>query len=602
MGIDGFRVDTVYYTPEDFYEGFLYDKDPESPGVKRFAEKKGIKDFFVFGEVWCYDYAAINRYLKDGRTVRLDSAIDLPLNEVLSKVFFRKGPTDELREVLGARRHNRNLWVNFLDNHDVERINSRAGRPAVRQSLAALFTLPGIPCVTYGTEAGFKAARQNMFRDECCDKRSEHFAFLKEMIDFRKRHPALRRGRCKVERTSPAAGVLAYSVFHENERYLMVFNTSADRMFHDPGFRGRAEARVLLSSEKRKTVSGPMILGPDSYLVLRTRTRKAARAKKARPPVRRRPRQGRHAGRPLVVRWRPVRMSALPGKTRKGKIAIDFKVREPKKVSTLWLLADDDYDARLRVPDPASGRYELDTAGLGNGRHRIALLAKTKSGALAASNEVFLNVANDYRLIARAAVPEEGRAGVARKLHAPGDPSYDRQVSMEEVSILTSGKDLRIKIRMSNVTDDWNPPNGYDHVYFSVFFDFPGRPGKRFFPKLDYGRDDFEFNAGFLLYGWGAVSFGADDSTQDAYGSPLIGEAAQHADLKGGTISFTLSKKIFDALETFAGTKVFLSTWDGYLADLRPVSDKKEEWSFYALDGKDAKGLPKVFDHVIIRL
>jgi glycosidase len=187
VGIDGFRVDTVYYTPEHFYENFLYAEDPKSPGIKPCAQRKGIKDFFVFGEVWSYDYKAIGRYLKKGRIQRLDSAVDLPLNEALTQVFYRKAPTENARAALTATRHNPELWVNFLDNHDVERMHSRAGWPAIQQSLVALFTLPGIPCVYYGTETEFTLARQNMFDEKYFKKQSPTAQFIKELIEFRKK-------------------------------------------------------------------------------------------------------------------------------------------------------------------------------------------------------------------------------------------------------------------------------------------------------------------------------------------------------------------------------------------------------------------------------
>ena len=45
----------------------------------------------------------------------------------------------------------------------------------------------------YGTEAGFKAPRQDMFEEEHFDRGSEHYRFLRELIAFRKEHPALDR-------------------------------------------------------------------------------------------------------------------------------------------------------------------------------------------------------------------------------------------------------------------------------------------------------------------------------------------------------------------------------------------------------------------------
>jgi hypothetical protein len=133
-------------------------------------------------------------------------------------------------------------------------------------------------------------------------------------------------------------------------------------------------------------------------------------------------------------------------------------------------------------------------------------------------------------------VPPEQKGGLARKVHPPADPSYGGQMSLESVAAYTSGRDLQLRLRMEQVTKDWNPPHGYDHVYFSVFFDFPGQPSRKFFPKLGYFRDDFEFNAGFLLYGWGIRSFGADDSTPDAYGAPLLGDVTDKAEPKKNTI------------------------------------------------------------------
>jgi hypothetical protein len=134
-----------------------------------------------------------------------------------------------------------------------------------------------------------------------------------------------------------------------------------------------------------------------------------------------------------------------------------------------------------------------------------------------------------------------------------------------------------------------------------VFFDFPGQRGKKFLPKLRQSRPDFDFNAGFLLYGWGARSFAAKDSTPDAYGSPLIGEVGQAADVRRKTVTFTFSDRLFESLRTFAGTKVLITTWDGYLGDLRELGETKADWSFSA-PGAKASELPKIYDQALITL
>jgi glycosidase len=577
VGIDGFRVDTVYYTPEDFYERFLHDAGSQDLGIKRFAQAQGKDDFFVFGEVWSYDYKAINSYLKDGRTRRLDSAIDLPLNEALTQVFFRKLPTERLSKALRAKRHNRHLWVNFLDNHDVERIYSRGSAAAVQQSLLALFTLPGIPCVTYGTEAGLTLSRQKMFDDKGCDRGSPQAVFLSKLIELRKANPVFSRGELAIERTSPGCGLFAYSMTWQGETCLAVFNTAPDPMFYElPAY---FEAReVLLSSEGRTAATRSSALAPESFLLIKGL---------------------RHAVLAQVASG--VELKGCPDGAVKGTLSLELRLEKPENVSELYLLADDNYGRRIRLP-AGSQTASFDTAALDNGDHTVALLAETKAGGHILSPTVPLEVRNPYEILAKAKIPTEQKGGLNRKVHAPADPSYGRQLSLESVSAYTSGRDLQLRLRMGQVTNDWNPPHGYDHVYFSVFFDFPGRPGRKFLPKLGYARDDFEFNQGFLLYGWGIRSFGAEDSTPDAYGAPLLGDVTDKVELKNRLITFTFSNRFFDSLKGFSGVKVFICTWDGYLGEPRAIADAKEDWNFFALDGQPAAGLPKIFDHVLFEL
>ncbi|MFI5346474.1 MAG: alpha-amylase family glycosyl hydrolase [Elusimicrobiota bacterium] len=572
-GVDAFRVDTVYYTPEDFYEKFLYDEDPKSPGLKRFAERRGIKDFLVFGEVWSYDYKAIGKYLKQGKTSRLDSAVDLPLNEALTQVFYRKAPTETMRAALGARRRHHDLWVNFLDNHDVERMHSRAAWPAVRQSLVALFTLPGLPCVYYGTEAGFTRARQNMFEEKHFDEKSRASMLLKKLIRFRKKHPGLATGKVSVETAAHAAGILSYSVMSEGANYLVVFNTAPDRMAYDLG---PDKMTPLLASSKPDRRGSVMILPPDSYFIFQ-----------------RSPLAARSAASSLL--------KPFPSGVLRDEITVRFVPAARSAANDLYVLPDGNYDKKIHIPEPSSGEFRLGARELGNGPHRLALLSRAKSGALKLLGEHPLTVRNPYKLITDFPVPEDSKGGPGGAILPPAEASYAGQLSMRRVRALTSGRDLRLELTMANVTAEWNPPHGYDHVYFHVFFDFPGQKGRHFLPKLNAARADFKFNAGFLLYGWGARSFAAKDSAPDAYGSPLLGEIEQSADVRRKTVTFTFSDRVFDGLRTMAGTKVLITTWDGYLGDLRDLIAEKADWSFSA-PGARTSELPSIYDQALITL
>ncbi len=569
-GVDGLRVDTVYYTPEAFYEKFLYDEDPQSLGVKRFAERRGIEDFLVFGEVWSYDYKEIGRYVRKGRAERLDSAVDLPLNEALTQVFCRKAPTERLRAALGARRRHHDLWVNFLDNHDVERLRSRAGWPAARQALVALFTLPGLPCVYYGTEAEFTRARQNMFDERSFDESSRASRLLRRLIRLRKKYPALAVGRVEVEAAAHGAGVLSYAVAHEGERYRAVFNTADERMAFDLGPEA-PPLQTLLASSRPERRGDVLLLPPESFFVFRADARV-----------------------PAASQLLPFSAGAL-----KDDVRVRFKPAGAAR--DLYLICDGDYDRRIRVPDPSRGEFRLGARELGNGPHRLALLERAKSGALSFAGEREITVRNPYRLLVDAPVSEKGKGGPGGVIRPPAEASYAGQLSMRRVRALTSGRDLRLELTMANVTDEWNAPHGYDHVYFHVFFDFPGRRGQSFLPLLDRTEPDFEFNAGFLLYGWGARSFNAADSTPTSYGSALAVDVEQSASPTRRTVTFTFSSRLFDSIRTPAGTKILITTWDGYLGDLRSIEPRKADWSFWAPGAKPGE-LSKIYDRALIAL
>jgi hypothetical protein len=512
--------------------------------------------------------------LKAGRANRLDSAVDLPLNEALTQVFYRKAPTERLRSVLSARRRHHDLWVNFLDNHDVERMWSRAGWPAVRQSLVALFTLPGIPCVYYGTEAELARARQNMFDDKFFDEESRTSKLLKQLIKFRKKHLSLALGRAEMETASHSAGIMAYDVVHGEDKYRLVFNTATSRMAYDLGD-DTEKLETLLSSSKPDRRGSALILPPESYFVFRAPARAARRPK--------------------------ARLHAFPAGVLKESIPVRFAPSRGDENEELYVVCDGDYDAKIRVPDPASGEFRLGARELGNGPHRLALLSRSREGALAFAGEQAIVVRNPYQKIVEAPVPEESKGGPGGVIRPPAEASYAGQMSMRRARALTSGRDLRLELTMANATNEWNAPHGYDHVYFHVFFDFPGQRGVRFLPMLNQTRADFEFDAGFLLYGWGSRSFAAKDSTPTSYGSPLVGEVEQDANLKRKTVTFTFSHRLFEHVRTLAGTKVLITTWDGYLGDLRSLETAKADWSFWA-PGANPAELPRIYDQVLITL
>jgi len=255
--IDGFRIDTLRYLQGDLPRIF-------GNAMREFAAGVGKRNFFTYGEVWSTD-ADIARFV--GRNtndaselVGVDAALDFPLMYTLNSVA--KGfapPTDLMQMYAGRRAAERNVlsshgdatrfFVTFLDNHDTkERARDRqpdASHPFDQQlflRLALLATLPGIPCVYYGTEQGLdgrgsdEAVREALWGGPGFDPTSPFYTHVRAILNARATHAPLRYGRHYFRPVSGdgftfgpsdgAGGVVAFSRILANQENLIVANTS----------------------------------------------------------------------------------------------------------------------------------------------------------------------------------------------------------------------------------------------------------------------------------------------------------------------------------------------------------------------------------------
>ncbi len=144
FGIDGLRLDVAYLLPEWFFE-FL----------RRIGRAKR-PDFFLMGEV-----IHIQNFAKNISSERLDSVTDYECYKGLTSAlnsdnFFEIAHS--LERLFGAQQWclytGKNLF-NFADNHDVSRaFTALKDKRKLSALYAVLYTMPGIPCVYYGSEYG----------------------------------------------------------------------------------------------------------------------------------------------------------------------------------------------------------------------------------------------------------------------------------------------------------------------------------------------------------------------------------------------------------------------------------------------------------------
>lgn len=184
FGVDGLRLDVAYCLDGDFLKtlrSHLKNRDPE---------------FFLLGETLHGDY---NMWVN---SEKLDSCTNYECYKGLYSSFNSKN----FYEILYSfnRQFGKDPWclyrgkhlLSFVDNHDVNRIASTLENKKLLPALyAMLYTMPGIPCVYYGSEwgiEGVKNANDTALRPEI--KELEWNDLTDQIAQFgkiRKEHPEL---------------------------------------------------------------------------------------------------------------------------------------------------------------------------------------------------------------------------------------------------------------------------------------------------------------------------------------------------------------------------------------------------------------------------
>lgn len=162
--------------------------------LKRVRERvKSLKpDIYLLGEIW---HDASQWLMGD----EYDSVMNYPLMSGIHDFFLDKESTKEDFEYMVNRCYTmymqqcNNVLFNLLDSHDTERLMNRLKNLNVfYQQLAVLFTMPGSPCIYYGTEIAMEGGhdpdcRRCMPWDEMdSEENRKRLKEMKKLISLRK--------------------------------------------------------------------------------------------------------------------------------------------------------------------------------------------------------------------------------------------------------------------------------------------------------------------------------------------------------------------------------------------------------------------------------
>jgi glycosidase len=292
--IDGFRIDTLRYLKGDLPRLF-------GNSVREFALSIGKKNFFTYGEVLDgNDEQDIARFIGRNTSdssglVGVDAALDYPLfNTLKPTIKGESSPTSVVnmysvrkgieQNVLSSHGDATRFFVTFLDNHDMkERIryvqpdNAHLYDDQVTLGMACLYSLPGIPCVYYGTEQGLHgvgsdpAVREALWGISPAFPEDNFFyTALSNIASVREAESALRYGRFYFRPLSGdsinfgistfAGGVLAWSRILNDQEVVIVANMnttqiqSVDVILEMELSKPGDQLRILFSNKSNPTV------------------------------------------------------------------------------------------------------------------------------------------------------------------------------------------------------------------------------------------------------------------------------------------------------------------------------------------------------------
>ena len=604
VGVDAFRVDTAFYVPPDLFTDFLYSRDKAAPGVMHVARASGRRAFHVFGEGFAIDKpfssdkdAEIEGYMTDakGRPL-LPGMLNFPLYGTLGDVFARGHPSAELGWRIGAmlRTHARpHLMPSFVDNHDVDRFLAGASVPALKQALLAMMTLPGIPTVYYGTEQGFTDPRAAMFargfasggRDRY-DTSAPLYRYIADIASLRRRHKVFSRGVPTVLADNAAApGALAWRMDAQNTGEapaLVVFNSGdGDTLLDalDTGFAPGTRLEGLYGIEGRPA---DLVVGANGRVTLKLAAR-SGQVWQALPPRA-----------PVVAASAQITLDTTPSTTVTGNFRVGGHASD---ASLLTLVVDGTLARAQRVQPEPDGHWqaEVDTADMVDPALRHTVVAWNEATHTVSERRAF-TVQRQWQLLADAADPAGDDHGPNGRYRYPTDAGWgdNRQMDLRRIQAFGSGGALRLDLTTAKLTTLWNPPNGFDHVAFTVFIELPGAAaGSRVMPFQNGSLPPgMQWQRRLRVHGWSSALF--DDAGASAFneGTAIAGAAQIRVDAARNTVSLVLPASALGGMKSLSGVKIYVTTWD-YDAGYRALA---RELQSHGLGGGDPETDPRVMD------
>ena len=222
LGASGWRLDVADELPDEFIK------------ILKKKLKEVEKDSVLIGEVWedasnKVSYSRKREYLFGNE---LDSVTNYPLRQIiLDLVRNYIGNKSFIRRYLSLKENYPKEYfystMNMLGNHDTERVLTMLNNSVelLKEAVAIQMTLPGVPLIYYGDEAGLTGGKDPSNRKSYPwgKENDEILEFYKTITAIRVAEDALKIGEIKFLDFNN--GVLGYERFIDKDRIIILVNT-----------------------------------------------------------------------------------------------------------------------------------------------------------------------------------------------------------------------------------------------------------------------------------------------------------------------------------------------------------------------------------------
>lgn len=595
VGVDAFRVDTVKFVEHDFYNDFFHSQD----GILAKAEETGRHDFLSLGEIFEASTAfhtegeeKLIAYLGTKEKPELESVLNFPLQATMSQVFAGGKPTAELgfrlRKMMEMYPDPYRLG-NFIENHDMARLLAQASQDDLKQSLFTLLTLPGIPVIYQGTEQAFTGYRDAMFsggyredgdKVDSFNTSSEMYRFIQTLTTLRHEHKVLSRGDLNVlAEESAGAGAFAYRRHMDGSDAYVILNTASQTVLLNHMPTGLAAgSRLQVIDALNQNTAQEIVTAEDGTLTLALPAKSAllllADGTGVIPPVDQSMTLTTELAGKVLSADLPLSGTGTPGRT--IKLVVDGNLDSATEVT---VDSHGDWQATLAIRD-----FQMGTQN-----HRLALYEAADGSSLP---DIHFQSQLTYPDTPAITLDDsgdaaEGSGGPLGSYGLPGDNSFDKvapQLAIEEAKVFHAGNNVRLSLKMANVTDTWVPTNGFDHVGFSIFIHLPGQAdGQTVLPKIRGAMPDGEtWHRQVVAFGWQNSLYSSKGANGSQFGEPIAPAPTISVDKVNKTINFDFPSASLGRPDALKGIKFYVTTWDldGLSSTYRPLQAETGPWNF----------------------